>query len=197
MCAVLPRCVCTFVCVCACVYLCICVTLCAMERNIHSQCMCLSCVYVYGVCACVCVGVCMCVVLCSTDCFSKFETQLSVAVFAVCCSVLQCVTVCCNCCSVVCGAVRIDSCSRIGQEELLSSSHTASHCNTLQHTATHCNTLQHSTHDRRSCSRVLFCEKLASNISGRLWRLRYMCSVLQCVAVCCSVLQCVAVCTKV
>jgi len=64
--------------------------------------------------------------------------------------------------------------------------HTATHCNTLQHTASHCNTLQHTTHDRRSCSRVLFCEKSASNISGRLWRLRYTCSVLQCVAVCCK-----------
>ena len=63
--------------------------------------------------------------------------------------------------------------------------HTATYCNTVQHTATHCNTLQHTTTHR-----------VPTYIHTQRWECvyRWVCSVVQLVAVCCSLLQCVAAC---
>ena len=96
----------------------------------------------------------------------------------------------------------------------LSTSHTATHCNTLQHTAAHCNTLQHTathwhTWGTSNMSKEAYIHQRRTKRTPR-WGTRLLCcssvlqcivvccsSVLQCIVVCCSVLQCVAVCCSV
>ena len=102
-------------------------------------------------------------------------------VFAVSCSVLQCVAVCCSvlqCVAVWCCSVLQRNLSHITHnlDPTLSTIstllHTAAYCNTLQHTAAHCSTLQHTaTH----CSTQ---QHTATN-----------CSMLQLIAAHCSTLQ--------
>jgi len=90
------------------------------------------------------------------------------------------------------------------------STHTATHCNTLQHTATHPHAdiyAQRATHTPQHLTRKKHAHTLTYLVYTATFTLQHLfrqnhvavccsvlcCSVLQCVAVCCSVLQCVAV----
>jgi len=121
-----------------------------------------------------------------------FSTLYVVLCFALCCSVLQCM-------SVKWYALCLSAFRRVDLMRLSSGPlNTTTHCNTLQHTATHCNTLQHTArhclallhtaaqcntmqrNDEKDCSLALRIEfEYVSNKSN----------LFECVAACYNVLQ--------